>query len=60
MTLESSELHSDWAAHVRGASALLQLRGSQQLNHERGVLLFMLTRSQIVSLAFIHLVVDSC
>lgn len=41
--------YCNWEAHVKGATALLALRGQAQFTKDRGGLLYILTRSQIVS-----------
>ena len=38
-----------WAAHVKAAMALLELRGQEQFTRERGGQLYIQIRSQIVS-----------
>lgn len=49
ITFENSDQYRSWAAHIEGATALLQLRGQQQFNNERGEQLFIQLRSQLVS-----------
>jgi hypothetical protein len=41
--------YRQWAAHVSAAATLLELRGHEQFTRERGVQLYVLIRSQIVS-----------
>jgi hypothetical protein len=41
--------YSAWAAHVRGAMTLLELRGKEQFAQKLGGLLFVLIRSQILT-----------
>jgi hypothetical protein len=41
--------YSSWAAHVRGAMTLLELRGKDQFAQKLGGLLFVLIRSQILT-----------
>jgi hypothetical protein len=49
-----------WAAHVKGATALLELRGQEQFTRERGGQLYVLIRSQIVSPAIdVHSLVEA-
>jgi len=52
VTFENWDHYQGWEAHVQGATALLELRGRDQFNTERGGQLFIQLRSQIVSLAF--------
>lgn len=40
--------YGHWAAHINGATALLELRGQEEFT-QRGALLYLLIRSQIVS-----------
>jgi hypothetical protein len=40
--------YGHWVAHVNGATALLELRAQEEFT-ERGALLYLLIRSQIVS-----------
>lgn len=40
--------YGHWVAHVNGATALLELRGKEEFT-ERGALLYLMIRSQIVS-----------
>lgn len=49
ITFENWDHSPAWAAHIAGAIALLQLRGEEQFNNERGGQLFVQLRSQIVS-----------
>jgi hypothetical protein len=51
ITLENWNHYGSWAAHLGGATALLQLQGQEQFNCERRGQLFMQLRSQIVSLS---------
>jgi hypothetical protein len=48
VNFETWDRYRFWAAHVKGAAALLELRGQDQFTRERGVQLYVLTRSQIV------------
>ncbi|KPM38717.1 hypothetical protein AK830_g7849 [Neonectria ditissima] len=41
--------YGHWAAHIKGAAALLGLRGKEQFTRCRGGLLYILTRSQILA-----------
>lgn len=50
VNFETSDRYDYWAAHVKGATALLALRGQEQFTRKRGGLLYILIRSQIVSL----------
>ncbi|KAH7127838.1 hypothetical protein B0J13DRAFT_564610 [Dactylonectria estremocensis] len=45
----TSDRYSYWIAHVKGATALLELRGPEQFTRKRGGLLYILIRSQILS-----------
>jgi hypothetical protein len=49
INIENWDNYRSWAAHIEGATVLLQLRGQEQFNHERGRQLFAQLRSQIVS-----------
>ncbi|KAH7123631.1 hypothetical protein B0J11DRAFT_529503 [Dendryphion nanum] len=51
LNLESSDQkgYEYWAAHVKGATALLELRGQDQFIGQRGGLLYLLLRSQILT-----------
>jgi len=49
-----------WAAHVRAAMGLLELRGQEQFTRERGGLLYIQIRSQIVSIAIdVHSLIEA-
>lgn len=48
MTIENWDHYRSWAAHIKGAMALLQLRGQEQFNYERGRQLFKQLRSHIL------------
>ncbi|KAF1810197.1 hypothetical protein P152DRAFT_102382 [Eremomyces bilateralis CBS 781.70] len=48
ITFEDWDLYHSWSAHLDGATALLQLRGQEQFNHERGEQLFAQFRSQLL------------
>ncbi|KAH7176826.1 hypothetical protein EDB81DRAFT_50387 [Dactylonectria macrodidyma] len=45
----TSDRYSYWVAHVKGATALLELRGPKQFTRKLGGLLYILIRSQILS-----------
>jgi hypothetical protein len=47
--MEDAGHYQSWSAHIDGATALLQLRGQEQFNYERGGQLFSQLRSQVVS-----------
>ncbi|KAH8680288.1 hypothetical protein BGZ61DRAFT_456511 [Ilyonectria robusta] len=49
VNFETSDRYDYWAAHVKGATALLALRGQEQFTRKRGGLLYILIRSQIIS-----------
>lgn len=53
MTVESWDQYGRLSAHVKGASALLKLRGQEQFERESGIHLYFAIRLQIVS-AFPH------
>lgn len=55
VTCDSWGHYRGWETHIKGATALLELRGREQFNSERGGLLFIQLRSQIVSRAFQYL-----
>ena len=48
ISFETWDRYSTWSAHVPGATALLQVRGKAQFERERGGLLYIQIRSQIV------------
>jgi hypothetical protein len=50
ITCETWDQYRSWLAHIKGATALLQLRGQEQLTYERGGQLHTQLRSQLVSL----------
>ena len=49
INFDSWDSYYNWAAHVKAATALLELRGREQFTRERGVQLYTQIRSQIVS-----------
>lgn len=49
ITFETWDRYRDWATHVQGATALLELRGQEQFTRERGAQLYVQIRSQIVT-----------
>ncbi|KEF56874.1 uncharacterized protein A1O9_07064 [Exophiala aquamarina CBS 119918] len=49
VTFDTWDHYQGWETHVQGATALLELRGRQQFNTERGGQLFIQLRSQILS-----------
>ncbi|KAH7007070.1 hypothetical protein EDB80DRAFT_718179 [Ilyonectria destructans] len=49
VNFETLDRYDYWAAHVKGATALLALRGQEQFTRKRGGLLYILIRSQIIS-----------
>lgn len=51
MMFESKDQYKLWLAHVKGASALLELRGKEQFSREAGIRLFISVQSRIVSLS---------
>lgn len=54
ITFEDWDHSRAWAAHIAGAIALLQLRGEEQFNNERGGQLFVQLRSQILYACMQH------
>lgn len=48
VNIQTWEQFNVWATHLKGAMALLQLRGEDQLDRELGGLLYVHIRSQIV------------
>ena len=50
VTSRSKEDINAWTNHISGATALLDLRGAEQLRSEAGLRLFLHLRYQIVSL----------
>ncbi|KAF2113508.1 hypothetical protein BDV96DRAFT_688501 [Lophiotrema nucula] len=48
ITLEDWSNYSSWATHIEGATTLLQLRGQKQFDYERGGMLLMQLRHQIL------------
>ncbi|KAF2475302.1 uncharacterized protein BDR25DRAFT_213918 [Lindgomyces ingoldianus] len=48
INIEDWDHYRSWAAHIEGATALLQLRGPEQFNYELGGQLYMQLRSQIL------------
>ncbi|KAF2798423.1 hypothetical protein K505DRAFT_414363 [Melanomma pulvis-pyrius CBS 109.77] len=53
VNFETWDRYEYWAAHVHGAMVLLELRGKEQFTRQRGGLLFVLIRSQIL-IACLH------
>lgn len=49
VNFETWDRYRYWAAHVKGATALLELRGQKQFTRERGGQLYVQIRSQIMS-----------
>ena len=48
ITFDDWDRSRAWAAHIAGATALLQLRGQKQFDSELGAQLFQQLRSQMV------------
>ncbi|KAF2191228.1 hypothetical protein K469DRAFT_720220 [Zopfia rhizophila CBS 207.26] len=48
IAVESWDQFRSWTAHIKGATALLQLRGQEQFSRERGVQLYVQLRGQIM------------
>ncbi|KAK7415770.1 hypothetical protein QQX98_005683 [Neonectria punicea] len=49
VNFDTWDRYGHWDAHVKGATALLELRGKEQFTRRRGGLLYILTRSQILA-----------
>ncbi|OIW22581.1 hypothetical protein CONLIGDRAFT_215731 [Coniochaeta ligniaria NRRL 30616] len=54
ITFDNWDHSQAWAAHIAGATALLQLRGQEQFKTERGGLLFVQLRSQMLYACMQH------
>lgn len=52
VNFETWDRYHYWEAHIKAATALLELRGQEQFTRERGAQLYVQIRSQIVSPAF--------
>jgi hypothetical protein len=49
VNFETWDRYRHWEAHIKVATALLELRGQEQFTRERGGQLYVQIRSQIVS-----------
>ncbi len=56
IAFETWDRYRDWAIHVQGATALLELRGQEQFTRERGAQLYVQIRSQIVNSSFLEII----
>jgi hypothetical protein len=54
ITCESWDRYRSWVAHIKGATALLRLRGQKQFTYERGGQLYKQLFSQLVRLSEIY------